>query len=339
MADKKPINFDALTDGQVTLDTEWYSQRPGGGEADGNYKATLRQIKERFEAEGLTLGGVSVSSITINPNLFGASNNELPTALAVKSYVDNNAGGGAFSTSLNVTSNTDGTLAADDFVFGSDQLDDANDVNKDSRIIFDKSKSYFAAGKADSTQWDDASRGEGASNIGVNNIASGPNSLATGTYAEAFLRGQEAHAAGRFGSVDGSAQVQQFVGRREETGTGTYDLFLDGISERMVIPNNTIWVGRWDCSIVAMNSAGDVSAGDMYSESGYVIAKNIGGTITVTAPTEFTHSDVSMNTSSILLAADTPNNALRVLINVDDGGSTTLETRSVFRVDVTQTKY
>lgn len=53
MANQKPINFDALTAGQVTLDTEWYTQRPAGGEPDGNYKGTLRQILARFEAEGL----------------------------------------------------------------------------------------------------------------------------------------------------------------------------------------------------------------------------------------------------------------------------------------------
>jgi len=163
--------------------------------------------------------------------------------------------------------------------------------------------------------------------------------MASGLLSEATNRGQQAHSAGGFGNIVGSAQTQQFIARLEETGIGAYDLFLDGISERMVIPNNAIWVGRWDCSIVAMNSAGDVSAGDMYSESGYVIAKNVGGTITVTAPTEFTHSDVSMNTSSIILAANTQNNALRTVISPDNGGGTTLETRSVCRVDVTQTKY
>lgn len=53
MANQKPTTFTAAADNQVTLDTEWYSARLGGGSPAGNYRGTLRQIKARFESEGL----------------------------------------------------------------------------------------------------------------------------------------------------------------------------------------------------------------------------------------------------------------------------------------------
>lgn len=53
MANQKPTTFTAAADNQITLDTEWYSARLGGGSPAGNYRGTLRQIKTRFESEGL----------------------------------------------------------------------------------------------------------------------------------------------------------------------------------------------------------------------------------------------------------------------------------------------
>ena len=50
-----------------------------------------------------------------------------------------NTSGGAFSTTGTTTSNSPGTLADDDFVFGSAQLDDDADPDHDSRMFFDKS--------------------------------------------------------------------------------------------------------------------------------------------------------------------------------------------------------
>lgn len=53
MANKQPRLFDVLSDTQVKLATEFYTQRPGGADPDGNYKGTLEQIKARFQSEGL----------------------------------------------------------------------------------------------------------------------------------------------------------------------------------------------------------------------------------------------------------------------------------------------
>ncbi len=88
-------------------------------------------------------------------------------------------GGGAFSTTSNVTSNTTGTLATDDFVFGSDQLADDGNTDHDKRMWFDKSKGAFRAGYVIGTQWDDV-------NVGSYSTAFGYSSTASGSYSTAF---------------------------------------------------------------------------------------------------------------------------------------------------------
>jgi len=93
----------------------------------------------------------------------------------------NAGGGGAFATASNVTSNSPGTLATDDFVFGSDQLDDDTDSTHDARFLFDKSQSAFRAGKAFGTDWDTANRGLYSFGLGVNGVASGD---ASGTFGQ-----------------------------------------------------------------------------------------------------------------------------------------------------------
>jgi len=63
----------------------------------------------------------------------------------------------AFTTTTNVTSNSEWSYATDDFVFGSPQLDDDWDTAHDKRMFFDKSSWAFRAWWVNSTQWDSAS--------------------------------------------------------------------------------------------------------------------------------------------------------------------------------------
>ncbi|MCD4811001.1 tail fiber domain-containing protein [bacterium] len=109
------------------------------------------------------------------------------------------SGGGAFSTTLNVTSNSPGTLATDDFVFGSSQLADDGNTDHDYRMFFDKSKGSFRAGRVTGTQWDDAyigvySAAFGRDTIasGINAVAMGRNTDASGSYSIAMSYGTEA---------------------------------------------------------------------------------------------------------------------------------------------------
>jgi len=69
---------------------------------------------------------------------------------------------------------------SNDFVFGSQSLDDAGPPS-DARFIFDKSQAFFAAGGATGAQWDTASRGANAIALGLDTQASGAVSMACGS--------------------------------------------------------------------------------------------------------------------------------------------------------------
>jgi len=74
-----------------------------------------------------------------------------------------------------------GETTGRDFVFGSPSLEDINDgTNGNSRFLFDKSLSAFRAGSVNSTQWDEANRGQFSAAFGINNTASGDGSFAAG---------------------------------------------------------------------------------------------------------------------------------------------------------------
>lgn len=147
---------------------------------------------------------------TITAPSFDLSEITDPKALVTKEYVEGLA---TFSTTNNVTSNSNGNLNNDDFVFGSIQLNHSQPIQQhDNRMFFDKSKSAFRAGKTinvlnhpfpdDGTAWNETNIGESSFAVGYNTaatnnwsssfgnstIASGTSALASGikTKAEAY---------------------------------------------------------------------------------------------------------------------------------------------------------
>jgi len=101
-----------------------------------------------------------------------------------------NSGDKAFSTTANVTSNTPGAPATDDFVFGSTQLDNiANTTTDNARVFFDKNLGAFRAGIVNDMlegvplpgdQWDSSNIGYGSIAMGVDNAAKSNYSVALG---------------------------------------------------------------------------------------------------------------------------------------------------------------
>ncbi|MDY8134887.1 C1q-like domain-containing protein [Aquimarina sp. 2201CG5-10] len=111
-----------------------------------------------------------------------------------------NSGDKIFNTTNNITSNANGNIATDDFVFGSTQLDDIeNNASDNVKMYFDKSKGSFRVGTAldssgDAFVWNPA-------NAGDYSVAMGRYSLAQGIAATAFgtnnnAGGENAFAAG-----------------------------------------------------------------------------------------------------------------------------------------------
>ena len=95
---------------------------------------------------------------------------------------------GPFATAGSVTSNSAGSYASDDFVFGSPSLNYDSDGTHASRFFFDKDKRAFRAGNANGTAWDSAS-------IGDYSVALGNNTIASANYATAFGSGTTASGA------------------------------------------------------------------------------------------------------------------------------------------------
>ena len=96
---------------------------------------------------------------------------------AIEELDDAVASAGAFSTTSNVTSNSNGTLSTDDFVFGSDSLIDDGNVDHDKRFLFKKSTGAFAAGISEGTQWNV---------IGAGSAVFGKNCSASALYCGVF---------------------------------------------------------------------------------------------------------------------------------------------------------
>ncbi len=119
----------------------------------------------------------------------------------VASWADATSSSGAFSTTANVTSNAPGSIATDDFVFGSTQLDNGTGTGDNARMFFEKNKGAFRAGQTSSTQWDDTNVGVSSAAFGDSNTASGIASfsagalnVASGKFATALGNGSTASA-------------------------------------------------------------------------------------------------------------------------------------------------
>lgn len=127
----------------------------------------------------------------------------------------------------------DYTSSGLDFVFGSYKLDDMSDSGKgDERFIFDKSKGAFRAGSVDSSQWDEANRGDYSAAFGRNNTSSGIASLVAGHTNDdssnySFVSGKDNLSAGDYsvlgGNNNNSSAQNTIVAGEENIVIGNYN--------------------------------------------------------------------------------------------------------------------
>lgn len=145
---------------------------------------------------------------------------------------------------------------------------------------------------------------------GTRNVASGVNSVAFGERASATRRAQVAHSAGMF-AAQGDAQSSQHVLRCTTSNGAQTEMFLDGSSERMALPNDTTWAFR--ILVTARRTdANDESAA--YSYHG-CIDRNASAAATALVGT-VTESVIAEDTAawSVSVDADTTNGSLRVQV-------------------------
>lgn len=198
----------------------------------------------------------------------------------IRSEIANN---GAFLTTGGVTSNSPGTLATDDFVFGSDSLNDDADSDHDNRFIFDKSKGAFRAGTVQSTQWDDASRGTQSAAFGRNNqaiggrstVAGGDANVIAGTGAQAFIgagtsnaaSGSDASIVGGTSNVSGTAATTFIGGGTSNTiGNSATSSFIGaGHSNDVGGTSTRAFIGGGSDNTINGSSRGVIVGGDTNS--------------------------------------------------------------------------
>jgi hypothetical protein len=164
-------------------------------------------------------------------------------------------GGGAFATALNITSNSPGDFDLDSFVFGSPSLDEPVDANHYNRIIFDKNKAAFRAGRATGAQWDNANRGSHSAAFGRDNtVGAARSTIAGGDANTIFLTGTES------GIVAGSSNSASGVGNFIGAGTGNAIAATTPGSAIIAGQNNTV-EATTNFAIIGSGNANTVETG------------------------------------------------------------------------------
>ncbi|NND11651.1 MAG: hypothetical protein HKN96_10600 [Flavobacteriaceae bacterium] len=167
----------------------------------------------------------------------------VPYALqAKKAEVATTAESANFQTINNITNNSPGDLALDDFVFGSTDLDDNTNPSHDIRMFFDKSKASFRAGRAIDNEWDGDNVGNRSVAFGLNTIASGTYSMAIGNRTKAEAMGSTAFGAYNVGG--GSANSWVDTDPLFEIGNGTATINTETRNNALtVLKNGNVGIG------------------------------------------------------------------------------------------------
>ncbi|AGH98371.1 TonB-dependent receptor [Micavibrio aeruginosavorus EPB] len=203
---------------------------------------------------------------------------------------------GAAGTDRQVQFNSNGALAADsrfvytsagDFIVGSYQFDDTTTGNEDARMVFNRSKGAFRAGRVALAQWDDANIGVNSAAFGLDTTASGLASFATGRAVTAS--GSYSFVSGQTGTASGTYSVAM---GRQNTASGIASVALGHVTtasgaNSFAAGNQTIASGL---SSTAMGRS--VVAGDGVALSGLgdgsLALGLIDDAVTITTPSQVT---------------------------------------------------
>lgn len=168
---------------------------------------------------------------------------------------------------------------------------------------------------------------------GEYNLVSGDDAFVAGGFgAAARLYGQSAHASGTysFPIIPGEAQASEYVLRNVSSNTSSTELFLDGSSQRMVLPTNGTW--SFDILVTVRGTNGQ-SGG--FRTNGVIKVYNgtttmVGGVNPITVPVIAT----DVGAWNVAVSADNTHGALAVKVNGDSNTN-----RWVATVHTTEVKF
>ncbi len=144
---------------------------------------------------------------------------------------------------------------------------------------------------------------------GNDSAASADNSLAFGSGASATLYGQRAYANGKF-STQGDAQTSNYILRAETSDATPTELFLDGVSETLDIPVNSVVTFSIQ---VAARQLTTPSTGAGYSFVGTVLRDSLASSITfVGTPSKTVISEI-VEGWDINLSVDTTGGYIKLM--------------------------
>lgn len=157
--------------------------------------------------------------------------------------------------------------------------------------------------------------------MGTHTIAQGQSSQAAasfsfsrGIYAISYLSAAYTQAAGRF-AITGDAQITTVILRQATTDAIPTELFLDGTSERAVLPNNT----RWLATVRVVASTNNATAEWASFQRCCLIGRTTSAATTaIVGEVQTINSDIGPNKGSppdgwsLNLSADTTNGSLKI---------------------------
>ena len=165
----------------------------------------LSSFKDNTDQQKLNLTLVNsqtaIIGITNGNTIQWATNGSLTFSMTSSNVLMIETQKSPFSREAGVISNGESDWMNENFVFGSDRLDNDNSITQDNkRFFFLKKSGAYRAGFAQSDQWDSKNIGTYSVAMGRNTIASGYNSSAFGIstkasawYSSAFGQGTEAN--------------------------------------------------------------------------------------------------------------------------------------------------
>jgi autotransporter adhesin len=253
-----------------------------------------------------------------NSTIAGGRNNTASGQGAVAAG-ETNVASGADAVAMGAGNTASGQSAV---AFGSNNIASADDVTVagGSNNQSTKNRASVGGGSNNVASGFSSTVGGGISNTasgnsslipgGESNAASGVWSVATGFKSSSYLTGQKSHASGIFASV-GDAQTSELIWRASTSNATPTEMFLDWLTQRATVPNNTTWA--FHIIGVARRDNGDSIS---FEVKGAIM--NNAGVVTlpaaVTAAVICDGTGTALTIANFVVSADDPNNSLKILV-------------------------